>query len=274
MNMSNDQSKTPEWTKQNLADWPRLPPTKGRPENRWMLILLATIGGGIFGQDVANNIVGEVGWRDEFVGLMFALAGGQFGALVSRRLCKFDKKSVANGVGGAASTGATVGLGGAALTAAGLSWLDGGIITGSIILFTVGKLAYNRFWGGAKTCPYPRCKARQSCEFAVCRKCLRIIYPTSADCENATNRENAPDLEWLDVASMLQARRLNYLESLELVKDHWDVKIHGDPKSPNSTVACEDFMRWLNDNKEHIRKYRDTIKPSEKSDKMLEELRL
>lgn len=70
MNMSNDQPKIPEWTKHKLADWPRFPPTKDRPENRWMLILLAAIGGGVFGQDVANNIIGEVGWRDEFVGLI------------------------------------------------------------------------------------------------------------------------------------------------------------------------------------------------------------
>ena len=72
--------------RQKLADWPRLSPTEKRPENRWMLILLAAIAGGVFGQDIANNIIGEVGWHDEFVGLMFALAGGQFGALASRRL--------------------------------------------------------------------------------------------------------------------------------------------------------------------------------------------
>lgn len=91
--MSNDnEKKVPQWTRQKLTDWPRLAPTEKRPENRWMLILLAAIAGGVFGQDIANNIIGEVGWGDEFVGLMFALASGQFGALATRRLCKFDKK--------------------------------------------------------------------------------------------------------------------------------------------------------------------------------------
>ena len=263
-----DEPKVPDWTRQNLADWPRLSPAEKRPENRWMLILLAAIGGGIFGQDVANNIIGEMGWGDEFVGLMFALASGQFGAMASRRLCSFNRKATTDGVGGATVAGAGLGLGGAALTSAGFTWLDAGIITGPIILLAGGKLAYNKFWGGAKICPH--CKTKQSCKFAVCRNCLWIIYPTSLpDCDKV------PDLEWLDVASALQRRRLNYLESLDLVKDRWDLKIHGDPKNHNATIDCTEFMRWLHDNKEVIRsEYRGKIKSSEKTDKMLEELGL
>jgi hypothetical protein len=196
------------------------------------------------GADVARSSLGVVGWNDELVAMLFGMGGFGVAHQFVERLCQ-GRPHLWKGVLGVAATGLSLGFGVAALTAAALvSWIDGGLITGSIVVPASWKMIVNAR-GGTKTCPH--CNRKQSCKHAVCRNCLRIFFPApKPDCSIFF-------LDWFAIASFLHDQGLNYFEARTFMLDKY-------PHQPKGgKIDCSDFMKWAQKNRSAILAYQNQI---------------
>lgn len=257
-----DKHQIENWMNQLVEEWPRVIDSKNNEPSstqRATLFLLSAILSGLAGGELAENIVGEQGFVDELVSLLFAFSGGQFTWGFTQRFCS-NKPKLTQGLWPYVEGGLALGFGLAALTAVPLvSVLDGGIIASSILIPTGIKLISNSR-GGNKVCSNPRCKSKQSCNFAVCRECLNIFSPADPpDCYMDYY------INWYGVSSFLQRQGLNYFEAKKFIFDNWEL-----PITKNGQVDCKKFLKWLNKNRSKLRKYQKTILSSEETSKLLD----
>lgn len=253
-----------EWIVTQAAKIPRQAPSPGvdrMGQQRSLLILLSVSLAAVVGNEIAENVLGDIGYLDEIVALLFANTGGQLAYASMRRLCE-KKPRLTSGIWSVASGGVTLGLGLAALTAAPLiSLLDGGIIALSILIPTGVKLIANSR-GGRKTCPHPNCASSEDCDHRVCRSCLRIFYPAEPpDCKTKFH------LDWYGVASFLDLQKLNYIEAMNFVMKDWEL-----PISKSGLVDCESFVPWMRKNRGRLSAYVDSVHRSDHTDAILDTL--
>lgn len=234
------------------------PPQRDAPIAKLTLAFAAMLVAGLVGNQLATQTVGERGWQDELVALVFGVSGSGVTLGFLRKLCE-DRPKTTDGTWTVASSGAGIGLGIAALTAAPLiSWIDGGVIAGTVLIPTGLKLLQNRR-AGTKICPW--CRRPQQCNKAVCRNCLNIFFPAAVPDCNGTY-----ELGWYEIASFFYHQKLNYIETISFLKDHWSLSIE------NGLVGCKEFVTWAAGMRDTMRQYRKKVTRSAQTDQLLDML--
>jgi hypothetical protein len=227
------------------------------PERLTRASILGTAGGlAAYATIPAATITSRAGNADELMAASFGLAVALFSSIgrAPTGCADEDKAEDIFETGKGAAGGAAFGMSAAALTSAPLlSLLDGGILTGSVLLAAIGTQWFRRS-RKKKFCPGLRGIRHQgNCSQRVCRQCYSLFVPDESlktlDCKLKRN------LDSYEIASVLHFQGLSYLDVERLVEDH--ILDWAPTRSPggNLYVNCSRFSDWVDNNSGELAKY-------------------